>query len=80
MDEKKIKEFMGKKVKEVAKEELKDYPKLGDWKRDNMSISIYLSHSSKVTFQEIYFVYETLIGRTGYERKYPRDVADALKG
>lgn len=80
LDEDKIRQFMGKKLKEVAKEELKDYPKLGEWKRDNMSTSIYLSHSNKVTFQEIYFVYETLLGRAGYQRKYPLDVIRAMKG
>ena len=79
MDEDKIRQFMGKKLKEVAKEELKDFSNKGQWNRDNASTSIYLGNND-VTFQEIYFVYETLLGRTGYQRKYPLDVIRAMKG
>jgi hypothetical protein len=74
MDERKIKEFIGKKVKEVVKEELKDTGDAIGWDRNNEHESQYLAG----TFSDCYFVYETLIGRKGYERKYPRFMRDAL--
>ena len=74
MDERKIKEFIGKKVKEVAKEELKDTGDAIGWDRNNEHESQYLAG----TFSDCYFVYETLIGRKGYERKYPVFMRDAL--
>lgn len=74
MDERKIKEFIGKKVKEVVKEELKDTGDAIGWYRNNEHESQYLAG----TFSDCYFVYETLIGRKGYERKYPAFMRDAL--
>lgn len=74
MDERKIKEFIGKKVKEVVKEELKDTDDKIGWNRNNEHESQYLAG----TFSDCYFVYETLIGRTGYEKKYPGFMRDAL--
>lgn len=80
MDEGKIKEFMGNKLKAVAKQELKDDPDLGSWDRNNTSETGYLSYDRPITFQEVYFVYEILKGRdlTNVLRKYPDEVSDEL--
>ena len=74
MDEKKIKEFFAKKVKEVAKEQIKDERNLMGWDRNNEMVCDYLDG----TISDCYFVYETLLGRSGYEKKYPGFMRDAL--
>lgn len=69
-----IKQFMAKKLKAVVKEEIKDNHDMMGWDRNNEHDSIYLAG----TISDCYFVYETLLGRTGYERKYPGFMRDAL--
>lgn len=70
-----IKQFMAKKLKAVAKEEIKDEHDLIGWNRNNEMESGYLAG----TISDVYFVYETLLGRSGYQRKYPRFVVDELQ-
>ena len=70
-----IKQFMEKKLKAVAKEEIKDENDPLGWYRNNEMESGYLAG----TISDVYFVYETLLGRTGYEKKYPRFMVDELQ-
>ena len=70
-----IKQFMAKKLKAVAKEEIKDEHNPIGWDRNNEMESGYLAG----TISDVYFVYETLLGRSGYQRKYPRFVVDELQ-
>ena len=70
-----IKQFMAKKLKAIAKEEIKDEHNPIGWDRNNEMESGYLAG----TISDVYFVYETLLGRSGYQRKYPRFVADELQ-
>ena len=70
-----IKQFMAKKLKAVAKEEIKDENDPLGWYRNNEMESGYLAG----TISDVYFVYETLLGRTGYEKKYPRFMVDELQ-
>ena len=69
-----IKQFMAKKLKAIAKEEIKDEHDPIGWERNNEMESGYLAG----TISDVYFVYETLLGRSGYQRKYPRFVVDEL--
>ena len=69
-----IKQFMAKKLKAIAKEEIKDEQNQLGWYRNNEMESGYLAG----TISDVYFVYETLLGRSGYQRKYPRFVVDEL--
>ena len=69
--------FMGKKVKAVAKENLKDDGE-GNWDRNDTSLLEYLYSNEDVTTQNAYFVYEKLIGRTGFEKKYPEEVVNEM--
>lgn len=71
-----IKQFMAKKLKAIAKEEIKDEQDPIGWDRNNEMKSGYLAG----TISDVYFVYETLLGRTGYQRKYPEDVVLELMG
>lgn len=75
MDEKMIKVFFAKKVKQIAKTELGD-DDIGEWKRDNLNQSTYLSYGDDITIQDAYFVYEHLLGRSGFQKKYPQEVCD----
>jgi hypothetical protein len=77
MNESAIKNFMADKLKAVAKEELKDNPRLGKWDRGNIEQSVYLSYDIPITFQEIYFVYEILKERV-CQRKYPEEVVNEM--
>ena len=70
-----IKQFMAKKLKAVAKKEIEVEDDPIGWDRDNEMESGYLAG----TISDVYFVYETLLGRTGYEKKYPRFVVDELQ-
>lgn len=74
MDERKIKEFIAKKLKEVVKEEIGSGNDLMGWNRNNETESDFLAG----TISDCYFVYETLLGRKGYEKKYPGFMRDAL--
>lgn len=78
-DEKAIKVWMAEKLKEVAKQELKDDPDLGDWDRDNVEETGYLSYDKPITFQEVYFAYEILKDRDCL-RKYPEEVVAEMLG
>lgn len=69
-----IKQFMAKKLKAIAKEEIKDEHNPLGWYRNNEMESGYLAG----TISDVYFVYETLLGRKGYEKKYPGFMRDAL--
>ena len=70
-----IKQFMAKKLKAVAQEEIKDEHDPIGWDRNNEMESGYLAG----TISDVYFVYETLLGRSGYQRKYPSFVVDELQ-
>ena len=70
-----IKQFMAKKLKAIAKEESKDDHDPIGWDRNNDMESGYLAG----TISDVYFVYETLLGRSGYATKYPSSVADELQ-
>ena len=70
-----IKQFMAKKLKAIAKEEIKDENDPLGWYRNNEMESGYLAG----TISDVYFVYETLLGRSGFQRKYPRFVVDELQ-
>lgn|SRR5574344_53589 len=53
-------------LKAVVKAELKDYPALGKWARDNKSTLEYLSRGPgrpTITVQDAYRVYDSLLGR-----------------
>lgn len=78
LDEKTIKEFFARKIKEVAKDELKDAggPE-AKWDRNNHMETHYLSYDQTITFSHVYFVYEWLKGRNCVQ-KYDPDVADAM--
>ena len=80
MDENMIKVFFAKKVKQIAKTELNDAD-IGEWKRDNLNQSTYLSsYDEDITIQDAYFVYEHLLGRSGFQKKYPQEVCDEFIG
>ena len=70
-----IKQFMAKKLKAIAKEEIKDKHDPIGWDRNNEMESGYLTG----TISDVYFVYETLLGKSGYQRKYPRFRVDELQ-
>lgn len=59
-----VKEFFAKKIKHIAKEELKDNSIADGWDRhNNLTTSVYLSHNEKITMAHVYYVYEHLLGR-----------------
>lgn len=59
-----VKEFFAKKIKHIAKEELKDNNIADGWDRHNtLTSSDYLSYHEKITMAHIYYVYEHLLGR-----------------
>ena len=72
-DSGKILEWLGKHVKTVAKATgLK-------WSRDNTEPQKWYFHGDW-TIQQVYFVYEMLMGRDGFMKKYPAQlVADMAK-
>ena len=71
LNENAIKKFFAQRLKAVAKYELGENG--GDWSRNNTDMSICFD----CTFQEIYFVYETLLGRNCIG-KFPKSVASSL--
>ena len=77
MNEKMIKVFFAEKVKQIAETEISD-DDIGEWKRDNLNQSTYLSYYEDITIQDAYFVYENLLGRSGFQKKYPQEVCDAF--
>ena len=74
MDERKIREFVAKKLKEAVKEELKTARHSAGWDRNNESESSCLGG----TISDCYFVYETLLGRKDFAKKYPASTVKAM--
>ena len=64
MSDDQIREFFAKKIKQIAKIELKDNDKTTEWKRDNTEFkTCYLSYDEEISIADAYLCYEFLLGR-----------------
>lgn len=86
MSEQEFKAWIAKKIKAVAKDELKDCTEeIGEWNRKNIEgKSIYLGHDegygTVVSIADIYYVYEVLLGRTVNVVKYANSTISNVFG
>lgn len=65
MSDDQIREFFAKKIKQIAKIELKDNNKTNEWKRNNTEFkSCYLNCHEDISIADAYLCYEILLGRT----------------
>lgn len=64
MSDDQIREFFAKKIKQIAKIELKDNDKTSGWKRNNTEFkTCYLSYDEEISIADAYLCYEFLLGR-----------------
>ena len=64
MSDDQIREFFAKKIKQIAKIELKDNDKTTEWKRDNTEFkTCYLNYNEDISIADAYLCYEFLLGR-----------------
>lgn len=64
MPDDQIREFFAKKIKQIAKIELKDNDKTSGWKRNNTEFkTCYLSYDEEISIADAYLCYEFLLGR-----------------
>lgn len=64
MTDDQIREFFAKKIKQIAKIELKDNDKTTEWKRNNTEFkSCYLNYNEDISIADAYLCYEFLLGR-----------------
>ena len=64
MSDDQIREFFAKKIKQIAKIELKDNGKTTEWKRNNTEFkSCYLNYNEDISIADAYLCYEFLLGR-----------------
>ena len=64
MSDDQIREFFAKKIKQIAKIELKDNDKTSEWKRNNTEFkTCYLSYDEEISIADAYLCYEFLLGR-----------------
>ena len=64
MSDDQIREFFAKKIKQIAKIELKDNDKTTEWKRNNTEFkSCYLNYNEDISIADAYLCYEFLLGR-----------------
>lgn len=64
MSDDQIREFFAKKIKQIAKIELKDNDKTTGWKRNNTEFkTCYLSYDEEISIADAYLCYEFLLGR-----------------
>ena len=64
MSDDQIREFFAKKIKQIAKIELKDNNKTTEWKRTNTEFkSCYLNYNEDISIADAYLCYEFLLGR-----------------
>ena len=64
MSDDQIREFFAKKIKQIAKIELKDNDKTSGWKRNNTEFkSCYLNYNEDISIADAYLCYEFLLGR-----------------
>ena len=64
MSDDQIREFFAKKIKQIAKIELKDNDKTSEWKRNNAEFkTCYLSYDEEISIADAYLCYEFLLGR-----------------
>ena len=64
MSDDQVREFFAKKIKQIAKIELKDNDKTSGWKRNNTEFkTCYLSYDEEISIADAYLCYEFLLGR-----------------
>ena len=64
MSDDQVREFFAKKIKQIAKIELKDNNKTPEWKRTNTEFkSCYLNYHEDISIADAYLCYEFLLGR-----------------
>lgn len=80
MSDAEVLEFLAKKIKFIAKDCIKDNDEKIGWSRGNMVETCnYLDHKLPVTYADIYFLYEKLLGRCN-EGKYAQATKDNIVG
>lgn len=80
MTDEQIREFCAKKIKTIAKAELKADGLMDGWKRGNdTTTSSYLGCHENISITDIYFTYEWLLGRF-IKSRYSDATIDAVRG
>lgn len=78
--EQSIKNWMAKLIKKTMRMELRDGKIPNGWKRDNVATkTCYLNYHEDISVQEVYIVYEHLLGRN-YEKHYEPAAVLAIVG
>lgn len=59
-----VKDYLANKIKQIAKQEMKDNPSVGSWDRNNTNKLDYLGYDEEITVADAYNLYDRLKGRT----------------